>query len=124
MILNPAVQQKAHDELDSVVGRTRLPNFEDRPNLPFVTAIFLESMRWRPVTPLGMLCLFTLDDHLPERPAIAHASRNDDVYNGYFIPGGELLRQTLFDCHCFDVLWGLGSTVLANVWYLGHGVSH
>ncbi|KAF8912670.1 cytochrome P450 [Mucidula mucida] len=84
MILNPAVQQKAHDELDSVVGRTRLPNFEDRPNLPFVTAIFLESMRWRPVTPL----------------AIAHASRNDDVYNGYFIPGG--------------------STVLANVWAIMH----
>ncbi|KAF9023888.1 cytochrome P450 [Hymenopellis radicata] len=68
MIRNPAVQRKAHAELYSVVGRKRLPNFEDRPNLPFVDAM---------------------------AAPIAHASRNDDVYDGYSIPGGELLRQTL-----------------------------
>ncbi|KAF9023889.1 cytochrome P450 [Hymenopellis radicata] len=79
-----AVLRKAQMELDAVVGRTRLPNFEDRSNLPFINAIILEALRWRPVLPL----------------AVAHANVNDDVYNGYCIPGG--------------------STVLGNVWAMMH----
>ena len=53
MILWPDIQKKAQDELDSVIGRDRLPTFEDRPRLPFVDAVYKETMRWRPVTPLG-----------------------------------------------------------------------
>ena len=53
MLLYPNVQQKAQDELDSVIGRDRLPTFEDRPRLPFIDAMCKEVLRWRLVTPLG-----------------------------------------------------------------------
>ena len=54
MLLYPDIQRKAQDELDSAVGRERLPTFEDRPGLPFVDAICKEVLRWRPISPLGL----------------------------------------------------------------------
>jgi cytochrome P450 len=53
MLLYPDIQQKAQNELDIVIGRDRLPTFEDRPRLPFIDAICKEVLRWHPVTPLG-----------------------------------------------------------------------
>ena len=53
MLLYPDIQKKAQEELDSVIGRDRLPTFEDRPRLPFVEAVYKEALRWRPVTPVG-----------------------------------------------------------------------
>jgi cytochrome P450 len=53
MILWPDIQKKAQDELDSVIGRDRLPTFEDRSMLPFVDAVYKETLRWRPVSPVG-----------------------------------------------------------------------
>jgi cytochrome P450 len=52
-MVHPEVQNKARDEIDSVVGRERLPSFEDRPRLPFVDAMCKEVLRWRPLVPLG-----------------------------------------------------------------------
>ena len=53
MLLYPDVQKKAQDELDSVMGRDQLPTFEDRPRLPFIDALCKETLRWRPVGPVG-----------------------------------------------------------------------
>jgi cytochrome P450 len=53
ILRDPSVQTKAQDELDAVVGRERLPTFEDRPELPYINAICKEILRWRPVVPLG-----------------------------------------------------------------------
>src|SRR5579863_518454 len=53
MLLYPDVRKKAQDELDSAIGRDRLPTFEDRPRLPFVDAVCKETLRWRPLAPLG-----------------------------------------------------------------------
>ena len=53
MILHPEAQAKAQEEIDLVVGSQRLPDFGDRPNLPYVEAVYLETLRWRPVTPVG-----------------------------------------------------------------------
>ncbi|KAF9022867.1 cytochrome P450 [Hymenopellis radicata] len=77
IVNHPEVQRRAQAELDEVVGRQRLPTFADRPKLPFIQAIILESFRWRPVTPLAM----------------AHYSKADDVYDGYFVPAGMLSRS-------------------------------
>ncbi|KAI0288406.1 cytochrome P450 [Russula brevipes] len=55
--LYPDVLKRAQKELDSVVGRDRLPTFEDRPRLPFIDAIYKEVMRWRPVTPVDAVVL-------------------------------------------------------------------
>ncbi|KAF7346364.1 O-methylsterigmatocystin oxidoreductase [Mycena sanguinolenta] len=72
MALHPDVQKKAQTEIDTVVGIHQLPEFKDRPSLPYVEALYREVMRWKPVLPLGL----------------AHASSADDIYNGYFIPKG------------------------------------
>ncbi|PBK75890.1 cytochrome P450 [Armillaria solidipes] len=71
-VLYPEVQAKAQAELDAMVGHTRLPNFDDRPQLPYVDAILLEALRWNPVVPMG----------------VAHRSVKADVYRGYYIPAG------------------------------------
>ncbi|KAG2368716.1 cytochrome P450 [Suillus spraguei] len=72
MVLYPDVQKRAQVEIDSVVGEDRLPTFEDRVSLPYVESILRETLRWNPVTPLG----------------IPHATSSDDTYDGYFIPKG------------------------------------
>lgn len=42
MAMYPDVQKKAQDELDRGVGRTRLPDFNDRDNLPYINAVVRE----------------------------------------------------------------------------------
>lgn len=53
MVLHPEVQARAQEEIDKVVGHDRLPDFSDRENLPYVRAMILEVLRWKPVVPLG-----------------------------------------------------------------------
>jgi cytochrome P450 len=75
MVLNPDIQKKAQKILDEVVGPHRLPTFADRPNLPYIDHIVQETLRWSPVSPLG----------------VPHRSLRDDTYNGHFIPGGSFV---------------------------------
>ncbi|KAG1832830.1 cytochrome P450 [Suillus variegatus] len=72
MVLYPEAQAKAHAEIDRVVGKDRLPGFDDRPALPYVEAILRETLRWHPVFPLGA----------------PSATTTSDIYKGYFIPKG------------------------------------
>lgn len=74
-LLNPDVQQKAQAELDLVVGGYRLPVFSDKANLPYINALILEVLRWRPVLVTG----------------IPHAVSQDDEYLGYRIPKGSVV---------------------------------
>jgi len=53
MLLNQGAQEVAHAEIDAVVGKDRLPTMEDRPLLPYLDAIFRETMRYSPVSPTG-----------------------------------------------------------------------
>ena len=53
LTLFPESQKRAQDEIDAVIGRQRLPDFEDREDLPYVEAYVRELMRWHPVVPLG-----------------------------------------------------------------------
>lgn len=55
IVLNPKIFRKAQQEIDEVVGHDRLPDFSDKPSLPYICAVGLEALRWNPVTPLGML---------------------------------------------------------------------
>ncbi|KAF9261945.1 cytochrome P450 [Marasmius fiardii PR-910] len=75
MTLNPQLQVRAQKELDEVVGSSRLPDFSDRDNLPYINAIYAETLRWNPVLPLG----------------VPHAAVNDDIYEGNLIPGGSTI---------------------------------
>ena len=51
----PHVQRRAQAELDLVVGRDRLPTFDDRPRLPYIEAICKELLRWLIVAPIGTI---------------------------------------------------------------------
>ena len=48
------VQEKAHAELDTVIGEERLPGFSDQPHLPYINAIVTEVLRWNSVAPTGI----------------------------------------------------------------------
>ena len=56
MVQHPEVQKRAQAEIDAVVGTERLPNFGDRSSLPYIEAVYRETRRWRPVTPLSEFC--------------------------------------------------------------------
>lgn len=45
MVLHPECCKRAQQELDSVVGRDRLPTAEDRERLPYLEAIIHETLR-------------------------------------------------------------------------------
>jgi cytochrome P450 len=60
MMLYPDIQKRAQAELDSVIGRERLPTFDDRPRLPFIEAVCKECLRWQPVVPAGVFPLSLL----------------------------------------------------------------
>ena len=42
----PEAQAKAHAELDRVVGRDRLPDFDDHSQLPYLDALLKEIQRF------------------------------------------------------------------------------
>lgn len=46
MLLFPDAQRTAQEELDRVVGRSRLPSMEDKESLPYVTALKNEVLRY------------------------------------------------------------------------------
>ena len=60
MAMTPEAQKKAQAQIDTVVGRHRVPTIEDRPLLPYIDAIFRETLRYHPVVPLGKCCAHAL----------------------------------------------------------------
>lgn len=46
MTLKPEIQDKAYNELTSVLGDARYPSWEDKPNLPYCDAIVHEGLRF------------------------------------------------------------------------------
>ena len=56
----PHVQKKAQKEIDTVVGRSRLPTGADRESLPYVNAIVKEVLRMYPVAPIGKYLRFLM----------------------------------------------------------------
>ncbi|KAF9531183.1 cytochrome P450 [Crepidotus variabilis] len=80
IVLHPGVQRRAQEEIDRVVGKDRLPDFNDRPSLPYIEAIYRELMRHSPPLPTG----------------VPHALMEDDTYNGYFLPKGASVMSNIW----------------------------
>uniref|UniRef100_A0A5K1K2P8 Cell surface hydrophobicity-associated protein n=1 Tax=Ganoderma boninense TaxID=34458 RepID=A0A5K1K2P8_9APHY len=88
MTLHPAIQVRAQAELDTLLGASssgeqqwaRLPTFADRAQLPYVSAVVLEVLRWNPAVPLGL----------------AHRVTRDDLYRGYFVPQGTVVWANIW----------------------------
>ena len=52
LIHNPEVQQMLHQELDQVISANRLPELEDKKNLPYLEATLTETLRLSSLVPL------------------------------------------------------------------------
>lgn len=74
------VVEKAHEELDRVVGM-RTPSFDD--DLPYIRAMVKEVMRWRFVNKFGT----------------NHYATEDGWYKGYFIPKGSVVMINIWGIH-------------------------
>ena len=75
MLSRPDVISIAQKEIDSSVGRERLPELKDVSKLPFTDAIITETLRWRPIVPMG----------------VPHATLKEDHYKGFRIPKGAIV---------------------------------
>ncbi|KAJ3797340.1 cytochrome P450 [Lentinula aff. detonsa] len=83
MMCFPHVQLEAQEELDRVVGKGRLPDYEDlddKDSLPYLHAVIFECLRWQPIVPL----------------AFPHQVDSDDTYRGYFIPKGATVMPNVW----------------------------
>lgn len=76
---HPEAQARVQEQLDTVVGRERAPSFEDVQRLTELRAFMHESLRWRPVVPLGF----------------PHRATRDIIWNEFRIPAGA----TVYGCH-------------------------
>jgi cytochrome P450 len=79
----PDAAKRAQQEIDAVVGPDRLPEWQDRPNLPYVEALIQELHRWASVSPL----------------AVPHATTEADVYRGYRVPKGATVMANTYAVH-------------------------
>ncbi|KAK3229280.1 hypothetical protein Dsin_001161 [Dipteronia sinensis] len=74
LINNPKILTKAQNEIDQVIGKTRLVEESDIPNLPYLQAIIKETFRLHPPIPM-----------------LARKSIQDCEIDNYTIPEGTLL---------------------------------
>ncbi|EGG20161.1 cytochrome P450 family protein [Cavenderia fasciculata] len=77
---NPDIQDQLYNELIQVIGRDRLPNINDKPNLPYTNAVIKETLRRFSLFPLG----------------IAHIATEDVNIRGYTIRKGDEVIQNQY----------------------------
>ncbi|XP_072046398.1 cytochrome P450 2B19-like [Amphiura filiformis] len=74
------VQKKIQKEIDSVVGRNRLPQLSDQTQMPFTRAALLEVQRHVTLLPLSVF----------------HTASADTTFRGYRIPKGATIVSNLY----------------------------
>ena len=80
IVNSPKIQQSLHRELDSAVGRLRLPTIQDKQNMPLLQATVLEVLRIASVLPL----------------ALPHQTSEETTLGGYTIPKATLVIVNLW----------------------------
>ncbi|XP_072951688.1 isoflavone 2'-hydroxylase-like [Typha angustifolia] len=89
LLNNPAILQKASDEIDAHVRRDRLLDDSDLPNLPFLHSVVTETLRLYPAAPL----------------LLPHYSSADCVVAGFDVPRGTTLLVNAFEIHRDHEVW-------------------
>lgn len=89
-LLQPEALVKMQMEIDDVVGAGRLPELDDRINLPYTEACIREIMRFETLVP----------------SSIPHKAVRDTKISGYDIPMGTSALPGLFAFHNEKELWG------------------
>ncbi|XP_016094679.1 cytochrome P450, family 2, subfamily V, polypeptide 1 isoform X2 [Sinocyclocheilus grahami] len=85
MMKYPEIQEKVQQEIGKVAGRSRRPNIDDRPSMPYTDAVIHEVQRMGNVVPLS----------------VPRVTNEDSILEGYYIPKGTQiipnLTSVLFD---------------------------
>ncbi|XP_072918431.1 uncharacterized protein [Hemitrygon akajei] len=85
MMKYPQIQEKVHNEINTVIGSERFPRTEDRKKLPYTDAVVHEIQRFSNIVPLNIM----------------HSTTEDVNIKGYFLPKGTpvipLLTSVLYD---------------------------
>ena len=89
MMMYPEIQAKVQQELDTVTGRTRKPQWADRLMLPYTEAVLREILRIRTTIPLGL----------------PHVATQDTKIAGYDIPKGTCLFSNIWALHNDPEVW-------------------
>lgn len=90
MLHNPEAARAVQEELDQVVGRSRMPTMKDKANLPITDATIQEILRRTSIVPLGT----------------THATtENVTLECGYTIPAGSQVVPLLHAVHMDPQLW-------------------
>ncbi|XP_072045010.1 cytochrome P450 2J4-like [Amphiura filiformis] len=89
MMAFPEIQDRIHQELDSVVGRNRLPKLADKTELPFTCATLFEVQRIATIAPLG----------------VPHSCGEDTTLGPYTVPKGSIVVPNLWAVHHDPDLW-------------------
>ncbi|XP_071789120.1 cytochrome P450 2J4-like [Asterias amurensis] len=89
MMAYPEVQARVQRELDDAVGRDRLPNMADKPQLPYTEATILDVQRLASIASL----------------AVTHMLSKDTSLLGYDIPKGTLLIANLWAVSRDPFIW-------------------
>ncbi|KAI9309013.1 cytochrome P450 [Cunninghamella echinulata] len=80
----PEVQEKLRNEIDAFIKKhNRLPNFNEREELPYLIAVQKECLRYKPVSSLG----------------VPHVVEKDVVVQNYFIPKDSILATSMVAMH-------------------------
>ncbi|VFV38994.1 cytochrome p450 2f1-like [Lynx pardinus] len=79
----PKVQARVQEEIDSVVGRERLPALEDRAAMPYTDAVIHEVQRFADVIPMNL----------------PHRVTRDTAFRGFQIPKGTDVITLLNTVH-------------------------
>ncbi|KAI6669630.1 hypothetical protein NL676_004515 [Syzygium grande] len=80
MLKNPSIFQRAHEEMDRVIGKQRRLQESDLSRLPYLRAICKESFRKHPSTPLNL----------------PRVSTEPCLVNGYYIPQNTRLSVNIW----------------------------
>ncbi|XP_072014928.1 cytochrome P450 2B4-like [Amphiura filiformis] len=90
LVRYPKVQDRIHREIDTVVGRNRLPKLDDKLNLPYTQAVIVELHR--------IISLFPL--------AAFHVAGDTTTFRGYTIPKNSVVISNLYAVMHSPEIWG------------------